>query len=123
MQIILDLVGGSAEKLKDQLSTRLDAKQPCVNERRERNCCRRALRGNYRGPTMKSSLAVVVVVAGTIAVPTSALAASRHHYRHSVPLYGYDHPGPTYGLSYRSVWNKRWALLQQSLRHLPLLDL
>jgi hypothetical protein len=45
---------------------------------------------------MKSSLTVLVVVASTIAEPTSALATSRHHYRHSAPLYRYDNLGPAY---------------------------
>jgi hypothetical protein len=44
---------------------------------------------------MKASLAVsAVVVVGTVAVPAFAMAASRHHHRHAVPIYGYDNAGP-----------------------------
>jgi hypothetical protein len=46
---------------------------------------------------MKSSLALVALVAGTIAAPAPILATSRHHYRHHVPEQGYYYSGPASG--------------------------
>jgi hypothetical protein len=44
---------------------------------------------------MKSSLAAsVFVVAALVTVPTFALATSRHHHRHAVPMYSYGNPNP-----------------------------
>jgi hypothetical protein len=46
---------------------------------------------------MKSTLALVALVASTLAVSAPTLANTRHHhYRHVVPLYGYDNPGVRY---------------------------